>query len=64
LEYIYKHDWKKAKITLQDFLSSNKFTPEASDYIRHNSVAVSNSKFNSSIPQNTAPQKSLRGFIL
>lgn len=63
LEYIYKHDWKKAKLTLNDFLTTNKFTPEASDYIRHNNLSVSNSKINNSTPQNAIQQTNLKSFM-
>ncbi len=63
LEYIYKHDWKKAKLTLNDFLTSNKFTPEASDYIRHNNISISNSKVNNSIPPAAIQQTNLKSFM-
>ena len=63
LEYVYKHDWRKAKFLLQDFHSSNKFTPEASDFIRHNNIAVSNSKPNASIPPAAAQATTLKSFM-
>lgn len=63
LEYVYKHDWRRAKLLLQDFHSNSKFTPEASDYIRHNNIAVSNSKPNASVPQAAAQIVTLKGFI-
>jgi hypothetical protein len=63
LEYIYKHDWKRAKLTLNDFITTNRFTPEASDYIRHNIVSVSNSKINNSTPQTAIQQTNLKSFM-
>ncbi len=64
LDYVYKHDWRKAKISLQDFLSNNKFTPQASDYIRHNSsVAVSNSKVSYASSLNSPPATTLKSFM-
>lgn len=63
LEYVYKHDWRRAKLLLQEFHSNNKFTPEASDYIRHNNIAVSNSKPNASVPAAAAQLVTLKGFM-
>lgn len=50
-------------MTLNDFIATSKFTPEASDYIRHNAIAVSNSKVNSSTPPNAVQQTNLKHFM-
>lgn len=62
LEFVYKHDWKKAKLILQDFHNNNKFTTEASDYIRHNNIAVSNSKA-ATTPQGVIQQTTIKSFM-
>lgn len=63
LDYVYKHDWRRAKLLLQDFHANNKFTPEASDFIRHSNIAVSNSKPNASVPHAAAQIVTLKGFM-
>lgn len=63
LEYVYKHDWRKAKFLLQDFHSNNKFTPEASDFIRHNNITLSNNKSNPSVPPAATQTINLKGFM-
>ena len=50
-------------MTLNDFIATSKFTPEASDYIRHNSIAISNSKVNSLTPPAAIQQSNLKHFM-
>lgn len=63
LEYVYKHDWRRAKILLQEFHTSNKFTTEACDLIRHYNLNASNSKPNGSVPPAAAQVVTLKIFM-
>lgn len=63
LTFLEKHDWKKAKNLLSDFLSIHKLTPEAHDHAKLSNIVVSTNKSTLLMQNNTINPYNLRNFM-